>query len=215
MRKLADMVVRVKNKPLEPIEGFPQEGKFKTMGEVKAYLSGEKIQCLLCGKVFKMLGAHLVKSHGMDADGYRDHFGIPSTFGLSGTLTHSRFSAARKLENAKNPEAVMERLKMAHAALRLSKGTPRRAFPALTDSRRKASKSNSLMCSLPTDDLVETHCSKCGVPIRRSTHSIKLLGHRLTCNDCQDAYQKAFRKERNRKLTAARRAQASTLKAKG
>lgn len=40
-------------------------------------------------------GCPLVKPHEMDADGYRDHFGIPSTPGLSGMLTHSRFSATR------------------------------------------------------------------------------------------------------------------------
>ncbi len=49
--------------------GFPKEGKFKTLAELNAYLSGDKIQCLLCGKWFHIIGgAHLHVIHGITAD---------------------------------------------------------------------------------------------------------------------------------------------------
>ncbi len=67
------------------LPGFPKEGKFKTMAEVDAYLSGEKIQCLLCGKMFHMIGAqHLQLIHGLTADDYREQYGIPWGRGLIG-----------------------------------------------------------------------------------------------------------------------------------
>jgi hypothetical protein len=47
----------MKNQAPGSHRGPLQGEKFKTVGEVKAYLSGEKIQCFPYGEVCKMLGA--------------------------------------------------------------------------------------------------------------------------------------------------------------
>ncbi|HCZ9102100.1 TPA: MucR family transcriptional regulator [Klebsiella michiganensis] len=49
-----------------------------------AYISGDKIECLKCGKKFQVLGRHLKKIHGMTPAEYRDRFNIPSETPLAG-----------------------------------------------------------------------------------------------------------------------------------
>ncbi len=81
--------------------GFPKEGKFKTMAEVEAYISGEKIQCLLCGKWFKLLGAtHLNRIHEITLDDYRERYGIPWKAGLAGKSTRKKYSIKAKIQLA-------------------------------------------------------------------------------------------------------------------
>lgn len=63
---------------------FPWHGKFETKTEIDEYLSGHKIQCLLCGKQFKALPTHLERTHNITADDYRDRYGLPWRRGLCG-----------------------------------------------------------------------------------------------------------------------------------
>ena len=71
-----------KQNPQEGPSLFPVEGPFKTAQEVKLYLSGDKIQCLRCGKKMKMLGCHILRVHGLTCDEYRSVYGIPWGLGL-------------------------------------------------------------------------------------------------------------------------------------
>ncbi len=56
---------------------YPVERVFQTMEEVDAYLSGDRITCLLCGKQLRRLAVHLPKVHNMTGDDYRTKYGIP------------------------------------------------------------------------------------------------------------------------------------------
>jgi hypothetical protein len=57
---------------------------FKTRDEVEEYLSGDKIECLLCGKSFVALGQHIVKAHDISLHDYKVHFNIPHSYSLIG-----------------------------------------------------------------------------------------------------------------------------------
>ena len=72
---------------------------FESITEVKTYLAKPRIQCLLCAvngvkasrprdrrkikEGFISLADHLVKSHGVSADAYREKLSIPYTYALT------------------------------------------------------------------------------------------------------------------------------------
>ena len=64
------------------LKGFPWDGKFQTKEEVHQYFSGDRIQCLLCGKWFKRLPTHLKAIHDMTSDEYKEMYGLPWKRGL-------------------------------------------------------------------------------------------------------------------------------------
>lgn len=72
------------------LPGFPWFGKFKTKLEVDTYLSGDKIQCLLCGKMYRSLGHHVFKIHNIDSDAYKERYGLPYDRGLASGEYHNR-----------------------------------------------------------------------------------------------------------------------------
>ena len=56
---------------------------FKSKEEVDAYLSGNKIQCLICGKPLKTMFAHLYWKHNrMTITQYKQRFGLPMSRGV-------------------------------------------------------------------------------------------------------------------------------------
>jgi hypothetical protein len=78
--------------------------QFKTRREIENYFSGDKIECLLCGRHFKRLQSHLAAKHQMNADAYKKRFGLPWTRGLTSAAslansgwTNKRKASARKL----------------------------------------------------------------------------------------------------------------------
>ncbi len=81
------------------LQGFPWEGKFETKEEVDAYLCGDKIQCLLCGKWFiRLAGAHLIQRHNLTSDDYKERYGIPWGRGLIGeSLREEKSIRSKKL----------------------------------------------------------------------------------------------------------------------
>lgn len=57
---------------------------FETMEEIEEYVSGSTIECLECGRHFKMItGKHLQQVHDITQDEYREKWGIPRTLGLA------------------------------------------------------------------------------------------------------------------------------------
>lgn len=65
---------------------------FDSIEELDAYVAGEKIQCLECGRWFRALATHLPRTHGMTHDDYRDKWGIPRRYPLAGTSTRETLS---------------------------------------------------------------------------------------------------------------------------
>ena len=76
----------------EVIKQYPWRGKFRTKTEIDAYLAGNKVQCLLFGKLFKALPQHLEKTHEITADDYREQYGLPWKRGLCGVGTSEKLS---------------------------------------------------------------------------------------------------------------------------
>jgi len=77
--KRAELRFKVRRKVLP---GYPIETPFKNIDEVKEYLSGSSITCLLCGKTFKSLIEHIKKIHEITLDEYREKYNIPWTYAL-------------------------------------------------------------------------------------------------------------------------------------
>jgi hypothetical protein len=83
------------------IDGFPWDGVFKSKQEVHDYLKGDKIQCLLCGKWFKMLATHIVRVHNISVDDYKIKYQIPWTYGLicSDSAKKCRQNCIKRIKN--------------------------------------------------------------------------------------------------------------------
>ncbi|HUV59417.1 MAG TPA: MucR family transcriptional regulator [Desulfatiglandales bacterium] len=107
------------------LQGFPWEGKFQAKEEVYKYFSGDRIQCLLCGKWFKRLPTHLTAIHDMTSDEYRELYGLPWKRGLC-----SRDHSLKLSENLKKRHANGFRpdLETARASINHSKRRPDQPF---------------------------------------------------------------------------------------
>lgn len=77
------------------LPGFPIEEPFKSTDEVREYLHGEKITCLICGKPYRAITTHL-KVHDMTTDDYREKYKIPYTIGLVSSASHKQRSSKMK-----------------------------------------------------------------------------------------------------------------------
>lgn len=62
--------------------GYPRTERFKSREELVAYLSGDRITCLLCGNAFRFLAPHIKRTHGIPSETYKAQFGIPQNIGL-------------------------------------------------------------------------------------------------------------------------------------
>ena len=78
------------------LDGFPWNGRFETKEEVYHYFSGDKIQCLLCGKWFQRLPTHLTMIHNIGSDEYREMYGLPWKHALCGTQLSLKLSEIMK-----------------------------------------------------------------------------------------------------------------------
>ena len=59
------------------LPGFPISPRPFSVADIEAYLSGDKIVCLLCGKSYKKLVPHLKRIHNVLKDEYKDMYGLP------------------------------------------------------------------------------------------------------------------------------------------
>lgn len=88
------------------MQGFPWNGKFKTKEEIYNYFSGDRVQCLLCGKWFQVLHSHLRFIHDINSDEYRETYGLPWKHGLCGKEVSLKLSKTMKKrrENGFRPD---------------------------------------------------------------------------------------------------------------
>lgn len=104
----------------EPLPGFPKPEPFATIEEAKAYASGERIQCLLCGRHRKALNRHIM-IHGHNETSYKQQFGIPYGLGLTCDSTKQIMSTLTKARVDANPEIFAERIAKAQQIFRSKK----------------------------------------------------------------------------------------------
>lgn len=77
--------------------------KFINSEEIDEYLSGDVVECLICGYKGKSLNVHF-KCHDMTAREYKEAFGIPFSRAIVGKGTLNKMSNATTQYNAENPE---------------------------------------------------------------------------------------------------------------
>lgn len=82
------------------LPGFPINKPFESINDVREYLGGDRIACLLCGKNYKSIGVHLLKIHDITADKYREKYKIPWTYALASRETSAihREIMAKRIE---------------------------------------------------------------------------------------------------------------------
>ncbi|HHS9967633.1 TPA: MucR family transcriptional regulator [Raoultella ornithinolytica] len=58
--------------------------RFSSREDAQAYVSGDKIECMECGKKFVLLEKHLRVAHFMTCEEYREKYNIPVSIPLAG-----------------------------------------------------------------------------------------------------------------------------------
>lgn len=79
--------------------------RLESKKDVEEYFSGDRIQCLICGKWYKALVSHITM-HGISVDEYRDRFNIPWGRGLVSQLTKEKQAIALKTRYANNDKSL-------------------------------------------------------------------------------------------------------------
>jgi hypothetical protein len=67
-----------------PLKGYPVSEPFTSIDAIRAYLIGDKVACLLCGREYVALGGHITTIHNITSEEYKLRFGIPLKYGLAG-----------------------------------------------------------------------------------------------------------------------------------
>jgi hypothetical protein len=76
--------------------------QFTTLEQVRDYLSRDRIERLVCGRKLLRLQYKHLEMHGLDADAYRERFGIPWTFSLTSATSRARSRASNPESNLRN-----------------------------------------------------------------------------------------------------------------
>lgn len=84
---------------LKPLLGYPVKKPFTAIDDIEAYLDGETVLCLLCGRQYTALGGHLGAVHQLSSDDYKIRFGIPLRYGLASKPF--RQASARRMKRQK------------------------------------------------------------------------------------------------------------------
>lgn len=128
-------------------DGFPIREKFKSIEDVRKYLSGDRITCLICGRQLKRLGNHLMPIHGIDENKYRETYGIPWTYGLAADATSKKYAKAVK-HRLETIDGYKEKLLLQAEKARVKiDGSQRRSCDAVlnlnTETISKATRQNT------------------------------------------------------------------------
>lgn len=175
-----------------PLVGFPQKVAFKTMDEIEAYLSGVKIQCLLCGHEFRLLSRHLTLHHHVSPESYKDGFGIPRSIALATNDIKARTSKQASLNNSTmTKEEVAERLAMMRANWRRGEAVCQVAKQKIVDVGR-GNKGRTFAI-----EKINAPCPECGTLVCVAKNVAKR--GRYFCDECK---RKAYLESQRKYLSA-------------
>ena len=120
---------------LAPLPGYPKEEPFRTCEDADAYLKLDPLPCLLCGRSFDHMGAHLRRAHNISGQEYCDRYKVRFGTGL-GSETYKRRMREKTMSHPDFEERV--RRMLANASDNGKKGdkTKTRGFSALHTSAR-------------------------------------------------------------------------------
>lgn len=98
---------------------------FESGDEVRAYLNGDLITCLICGRSFRSIGGRHLGVHGVLPMEYRARFNLPAGVGLASKASREASAAGQRARADR--EALLERLAAGRCAPRQ---TARRCKPS-------------------------------------------------------------------------------------
>ena len=172
---------------------------FRTLADVDEYLSGDRVECLVCGRSFRNLTKHLQMLHSVDPREYRIQHGIPLSRGLVGATTRAMHAnaALKHTEILEKMQAAgKSRGSAAGVAKRRAQGyvvveavrVQRLAALALGESARQAA-----IHHLTSEQQV-LQCTRCGAAIRRSTFGLRIRrrSENRLCGSCLEAHSEKF-----------------------
>jgi hypothetical protein len=107
----------------KPLPGFPWKDKFKTMEEVDEYFDRDKITCLVCGRDYISLHKHLLFTHDMTPETYKESFGLPWRRGLISRLLKEKQGA---IMNRQRKDGILPQAPSAAHIRRLRKSIANR-----------------------------------------------------------------------------------------
>jgi hypothetical protein len=151
---------------------------FQTLEEVEKYLSGDKIQCLLCGKWFVALGQHIAKSHDISIPEYKVEFNIPHSRGLVG-------AELKRVMRERNKDAPWL-AKMIEAGKRKSAEKGRKQNPP-TRFRERQQRENAAKARKARHDnkiRIMIPCRVCGKELMRTAQTKNPI-----CKPCENRKQ--------------------------
>lgn len=142
------------------LEGFPVEKPFETLADVEKYLSGDKIVCLLCGKDYKSLSAHL-KVHTHTTLSYKELYRIPSNLGLTGRETFKKLSdQAKEAQASGRLLSSGSHVKEIYAAGRKYVRHSYKSVKELQNDAEKAERLRSIANARKEKTLTKAECTK-------------------------------------------------------
>lgn len=84
---------------------------------------GDRVECHICGRLYRSVGVHATQAHGLPADEYREVFGLARSHALEGPATKAR----RREHGHRMVEAYGSRLTVGVRAMRsVPRGRPMR-----------------------------------------------------------------------------------------
>lgn len=175
-----------------PPSWVPRVEKFQSMEEITEYMSGEWIQCLLCGISFRSLNGHLGPSHNMTDREYKRIFGIPLTTGIASEASKQKSAIVGHRNYEKIIAAGIPLSKMGTAALKSSgKQGENSALwsPALVKKqldvvKKMLASPNKL--SADKNKPAIAPCSRCGQEFISNEIAIMHSRCRILCENCRE-----------------------------
>ena len=169
-------------------------GPFQTLAEVRDYVSGDRIQCLVCGKYYRRLQFMHLLQHNMNADDYRQTFGIPWSVSL--TSAPSREASGKLM----TPERIA-----LFKTYRRVRGSMRRPQPPAV---RNMWIENAKLGRYFSRQIVTTHCATCGTPLETTALTAVQPMHCDTCASPASLKQRFYQRRRKEAQLEAGRAAA-------
>jgi predicted transcriptional regulator len=159
---------------------------FQTMADVDDYLSGTKIECLVCNKHYHCLTQQHLEKHGLSLDEYRVKFGIPYGRSLTSAVLRERFRATVTPERVETLLRAQAQYVDSRRGLPLIATPPRPVAPAVTDLWGKQCREGLLK----SHTRVTTKCAICGCDF---VTTLAVSKRRVRCMNCAPTWIKTTR----------------------
>lgn len=173
-RKIKRQAQKVKPRPNVTPEAFT------TQADLDAWYSADKLRCHICGGAFAGLYRHLGMAHGMDVRQYKERFGIPMTYGLSGRATRIKQQACGAATTDKQRLTGFKNL----ANGRAKKTGTRVAWTPYQSREHVLQMIESPNHPSQLEGEVEVTCTKCGNPYPMSAKVACAFQCRAVCPSC-------------------------------